>query len=177
MDVKSPGNLIYVLGRTYRELGASHYYDVHGFVGNSVPIVRPEEGKHTMTAVSRAIEERLIDSCHDCSEGGIGVAAAEMAFSGGFGMALELASVPRDAEVTTDDVILFAESNSRFIVEVSRENRAAFEERMASVPYGCIGRIVPYPDFNVRGISRETVVSAEIYQLKEAWQSTFHEGG
>ena len=47
-----------------------------------------------MTAVSRAIEERLIDSCHDCSEGGIGVAAAEMAFSGGFGMALELASVP-----------------------------------------------------------------------------------
>ena len=130
-----------------------------------------------MTALSRAIEEGLIYSCHDCSEGGIGVAAAEMAFSGGLGMELDLASVPRDAEVTTDDVLLFAESNSRFIVEISRPNSAAFEHRMDGVPFGCIGRIVAYPDFIVRGISREKVVSAEIYQLKEAWQSTFREGG
>jgi phosphoribosylformylglycinamidine synthase len=177
MDAKSPGNLIYVLGKTYDELGASHYYDIHGFVGNNVPTVRANEGKRTMTALSRAIEEGLIYSCHDCSEGGIGVAAAEMAFSGGFGMKLDLTSVPRDAEVATDDVLLFAESNSRFIVEISRGNRAAFEERMDGVPFGCIGRIVAYPDFIVRGISREKVVSAEIYQLKEAWQSTFREGG
>ena len=112
MDAKSPGNLIYNLGKTYRELGASHYYDIHGFVGNSVPIVRPEEGKSTMAALSGAIEERLINSCHDCSEGGIGVAAAEMAFSGGFGMELDLANTPRDAEVIDDDVLLFAESNT-----------------------------------------------------------------
>ena len=119
----------------------------------------------------------MIKSCHDCSEGGIGVAAAEMAFSGGFGMKLDLTSVPCDAEVATDDVRLFAESNSRFIVEVSRWNRTAFEECMEGVPFGCIGSIVAYPDFNVRGISRETVVSAKIHQLKEAWQSTFREGG
>ena len=177
MDVKSPGNLIYVLGKTYRELGASHYYDVHGFVGNSVPIVRPEEGKHTMMAVSRAIEERLIISCHDCSEGGIGVAAAEMAFSGGFGMALELASVPRDAEVTTDDVLLFSESNSRFIVEVSRGNCATFEDCMVGVPFGCIGRIVKHPVFAIKGIFGDRVVRTEIHQLKQVWQNTFRDGG
>ena len=177
MDAKSPENLVYVLGKTYHELGASHYFDIHGFVGNSVPIVRPDEGKSTMAALSRAVEERLIKSCHDCSEGGIGVAAAEMAFSGGFGMKLDLTSVPRDAEAATDDVLLFAESNSRFIVEVSRWNRSAFEECMEGVPFGCIGSVVAYPDFNVRGISRETVVSAKIHQLKEAWQSTFREGG
>jgi phosphoribosylformylglycinamidine synthase len=130
-----------------------------------------------MTTLSRAVEERLVDSCHDCSEGGIGVAVAEMAFSGGLGMELDLANAPRDAEVTSDDVLLFAESNSRFIVEISRAKRTAFEDRMAGVPFGCIGRIVTYPDFIVRGISGETVVSAEIYQLKEAWQSTFREGG
>lgn len=177
MDAKSPGNLIYVLGKTYRELGASHYYDIHGFVGNSVPIVRPEEGKATMVALSRAVEERLIYSCHDCSEGGIGVAAAEMAFSGGFGMELDLASVPRDAEVASDDVLLFAESNSRFIVEVSRGNRTAFEERMEGVPCGCIGRTINPPIFVIKGIGRETVVETQIYQLKEAWQKTFREGG
>lgn len=177
MDAKSPGNPIYVLGKTYRELGASHYYDIHGFVGNSVPIVRPEEGKSTMAALSGAIEERLIHSCHDCSEGGIAVAVAEMAFAGGFGMELDLAGVPRDAEVTTDDVLLFAESNSRFILEVSRENCAAFEGFMEGVPYGCIGRIIERPEFAIRGIGGETVVETKIHQLKEAWQSTFRDGG
>lgn len=177
MDAKSPGNLIYVLGKTYRELGASHYYDIHGFVGNSVPVVRPEEGKSTMAALSGAIEERLIYSCHDCSEGGIAVAAAEMAFSGGFGMELDLANAPRDEEVIDDDVVLFAESNSRFIVEVSRENCAAFEEFMEGVPYGCIGRIIERPEFAIRGIGGEMVVETKIHQLKEAWQSTFRDGG
>ena len=177
MDAKSPGSLIYVLGKTYRELGASHYYDIHGFVGNSVPIVRPDEGKRTMTALSRAAEERLINSCHDCSEGGIGVAAAEMAFSGGFGMELDLTSVPRDSKVTTDDVLLFAESNSRFIVEVSRENCAAFEEHMEGVPCSCIGRIIEQSHFVIKGIGGETVVETQIHQLKEAWQNTFRESG
>ena len=177
MDAKSPGNLIYILGNTYQELGASHYYDIHGFVGNSVPVVRPEEGKSTMAALSGAIEERLIYSCHDCSEGGIAVAAAEMAFSGGFGMELDLANAPRDEEVIDDDVVLFAESNSRFILEVSRENCAAFEEFMEGVPYGCIGRIIEQPEFAIRGIGGEKVVETKIHQLKEAWQSTFRDGG
>ena len=177
MDAKSPGNLVYVVGKTYRELGASHYYDIHGFVGNSVPIVRPDEGKPSMSAVSRAVEERLINSCHDCSEGGIGVAAAEMAFSGGFGMELSLAHAPRDVEVTTDDVLLFSESNSRFIVEVSCENRAAFEERIKGVPCGCIGRIIEQEDFVINGIDGDTVVETQIRHLKKAWQNTFREGG
>ena len=177
MDAKSPGSLIYVLGKTYRELGASHYYDIHGFVGNSVPIVRPDEGRRTMTALSRAAEERLINSCHDCSEGGIGVAAAEMAFSGGFGMELDLANTPRDAEVATNDVLLFAESNSRFIVEVPRENCAAFEEHMEGVPCRCIGRIIEQSDFVIKGIGGETVLETQIHQLKEAWQNTFRESG
>ena len=130
-----------------------------------------------MTALSRAIEERLIKSCHDCSEGGIGVAAAEMAFSGGFGMELSLAHAPRDVEVTTDDVLLFSESNSRFIVEVSCENRAAFEERIKGVPCGCIGRIIKQEDFVINGIDGDTVVETQIRHLKEAWQNTFREGG
>ena len=82
MDAKSSGNLIYVVGKTYPELGGSHYYAVHGFIGNNAPIVRPDEGKQTMNTLSCAIDQRLVRSCHDCSEGGIGVAAAEMALAG-----------------------------------------------------------------------------------------------
>ena len=195
MDVKSPGNRIYVVGKTYAELGGSHYYAIHGFVGNSVPKVRPTEGKRTMEALSLAIDQGLVRSCHDCSEGGIGAAAAEMAFAGGLGMQLSLVNVPRDADVTTDDVALFSESNSRFIVEVAPEKQEAFEKCMAGVyseivglspqvrqefekgtagvPIGCIGTVVENAGFVVHGTDGSAIVETTIDRLKENWQGTF----
>ena len=173
MDVKSPGNRIYVVGKTYAELGGSHYHAIHGFVGNSVPKVRPTEGKRTMEALSLAIDQGLVRSCHDCSEGGIGAAAAEMAFAGGLGMHLSLMDVPRDPDVTADDVLLFAESNSRFIVEVAPEKQETFEKRMAGIPIGCIGTVVDSTDFVVNGTDRSTIVETTIDRLKESWQGTF----
>ena len=173
MDVKSPGNLIYVVGKTYRELGGSHYYAVHDYIGNDAPIVRTDEGKQTMTALSRAINSELVRSCHDCSEGGIGVATAEMAFAGGFGMALDLTNAPRDATITADDTLLFSESNSRFIVEIVPDKREAFEKAMTGVPIGCIGSVVGDANFGVKGMGGEPIVETTINQLKESWQGTF----
>ena len=173
MDVKSPSNLIYVVGNTYSELGGSHYYAVHGYIGNDAPIVRANEGKRTMTALSRAIDSGLVRSCHDCSEGGIGVATAEMAFAGGFGMALDLANAPRDTAVTADDTLLFSESNSRFIVEIAPDKQEAFEGAMTGTPIGCIGAVVADANFRVKGMGGEPIVETTINQLKESWQSTF----
>ncbi len=173
MDVKSPGNLIYAVGKTYPELGGSHYYAVHDYIGNDAPIVRTDEGKQTMTALSHAINSGLVRSCHDCSEGGIAVATAEMAFAGGFGMALDLTNVPRDATVTSDDTLLFSESNSRFIVEISPDKREAFEKTVIDVPIGHIGTVIADANFLVKGIDGETVVETTINQLKESWQGTF----
>ena len=173
MDVKSPGSRIYVVGKTYAELGGSHYYAIHGFIGNSAPKVRPAEGKRTMEVLSLAIDQGLVRSCHDCSEGGIGVAAAEMAFAGGLGMHLSLMNVPRDADVTTDDVSLFSESNSRFIVEVAPEKQEAFEKCMAGIPIGCIGTVGDSADFVVKGTDGSTIVETTIDRLKESWQGTF----
>ena len=105
MDTKLAGNLIYVIGQTYDEIGGSHYTAIHNFVGNSVPVVRPKTGKQIIQSLNHAIDHRLIRSCHDCSEGGIGVACAEMAFAGGFGMDLDLSNVPRSNQTNADDVI------------------------------------------------------------------------
>ena len=173
MDAKSSGNLIYVVGKTYPELGGSHYYAVHGFIGNNAPIVRPDEGKQTMNTLSCAIDQRLVRSCHDCSEGGIGVAAAEMAFAGGLGMQLELVNAPRNADVRADPVLLFSESNSRFIVEISPDKREAFQEIMTGIPMGCIGTVIEGEDFVVEGIHGETIVQTTIDRLKASWQGTF----
>ena len=146
MDVKAPGNLIYVVGNTYAELGGSHYFGIHGYIGNSAPVVRPDEGKQTMERLSGAISSGLVRSCHDCSEGGIGVAVAEMAFAGGYGMTLNLANIPTGDDTDADDYLLFSESNSRFIVEVEPQHQHAFENHMSGVPIGSLGTVTETPE-------------------------------
>jgi len=175
MDAKSPGNLIYVIGKTYDEIGGSHYNAIHDFVGNSVPVVRPEIGKRVIQSLNHAIDQRLIRSCHDCSEGGIGVASAEMAFAGGFGMDLDLSNVPRNDQTNADDLILFSESNSRFIVEIAPKSQKEFENAMIGVPISVIGQVIEGKEFTIDGIETgQKVVDTTIDQLKASWQGTFN---
>ena len=173
MDAKSPGDLVYVVGKTYNEMGGSHYYAVRGFIGNSVPQVRPTEGRRTMNALSAAIERGLVRACHDCSEGGIGVAAAEMAFAGGYGMSLNLSASPKSDDINRNDVLLFSESNSRFIVEVPQSSQAEFEQIVAETEWGLLGGITASKEFQVTGLKERQVISANISELKSAWKHTF----
>lgn len=175
MDLKEAGDLVYVVGRTYDELGGSHYYRVQGYLGNNVPQVRAEEGKGTMEALSNATAKGLVCACHDCSEGGLGVAATEMAFAGEVGLEIELNRVPRSAEVTRNDAILFSESNSRFLVEVPPENRKAFEAAMAGTPFAQIGRTTEEPLLIVRGTEGHVIVHSDLMTLKECWQAPMRE--
>ncbi|MCI0511849.1 phosphoribosylformylglycinamidine synthase subunit PurL [candidate division KSB1 bacterium] len=170
MDVKAAGDLIYLLGETKAEMGGSHYYFIHNFTGNRVPQVDAVTGKKLMQALSRATAAGLVRACHDCSEGGLGVAAAEMAFAGGLGIAIELAKVPTRAKIQREDVLLFSESNSRFLVEVAPENRHAFETILQGNVFAQIGQVNPTSKLVVQGLSGQPVVDAELADLKESWQ-------
>lgn len=170
MDAKKPGDLVYVVGTTHAELGGSHYYLVRGYIGNNVPQVDLQKGKKAMEALSQAIALGLVRACHDCSEGGIGVAAAEMAFAGGLGMELHLGEVPISGGIDRNDTILFSESNSRFMVEVAPEHQREFEEVMVGVDFGLVGKVTGDRKFLVYGLNGSLVVSADVDDLKEAWQ-------
>ena len=172
MDAKRAGNILYVVGTTYAELGGSHYYSHLGYVGNTCPSVRPEAALAAFRALSGAIAKGLVRACHDCSEGGLAVAAAEMAFAGGLGMDLYTMTVPRPPDVDRDDIILFSESNSRFLVEVSPDKADKFEAALAGVPCAPLGRITPDATFQVRGLKGQTLIRENIAELKEAWQKT-----
>ena len=123
-----------------------------------------------MDILSSAIGKGLVAACHDCSEGGIGVAAAEMAFSGNLGIAVNLGAVPLGEPIHRSDTILFSESNSRFIVEVVPENKDAFENAMSGIDFALIGDVNNSGTFTVDGIHLRPVVWAIIDELKEAWQ-------
>ena len=171
MDCKKEGNLIYIVGTTYDELGGSHYYGIHGFIGNNVPRVDPKRGKRLMDALSATTDKGLVRSCHDLSEGGLGVAAAEMAFAGGLGMAIHLANVPLGSLINRDDLILFSESNTRFLLEVAPKDRHQFEKMMAGFDCAAIGEVISDRSLKIYGLSGEQVLSTPLAELKEAWQN------
>jgi phosphoribosylformylglycinamidine synthase II len=170
MDCKRAGDLIYIVGDTFNELGGSHYFSVHGYTGNRVPEVRPEKGKKLMDALAVAMSKRLVSACHDLSEGGIGVAAAEMAFASGLGMTVRLKDVPLAETIERDDFVLFSESNTRFLAEVAQDKKKEFEAALSGVDFAEIGQVTGDRKLEVCGRNGGTVLSADIYELKEAWQ-------
>ena len=171
MDLKQAGHHLYVLGETKHELGGSYLYRLQGRSGGTPPGLA-QHGPETARALHRAIVDGLVSACHDCSEGGLAVALAEMAIAGRLGLRVSLASVPvlerREAD---DEGLLFAESNGRYVVEVPADNVAAFEARVRSVPHSRIGQVTRGEQVIVTGCHRdETVFSLSVAELTNAWR-------
>jgi len=171
MDVKQPGNIIYIVGQTYLELGASQYYQLKGFIGKTVPKVRVNKARKLMDSIIEAIDSRYVKACHDLSEGGLAVAAAEMAFSGGYGMALRLEDIPRTEKMCRNDFLLFSESNSRFLVEIPEKHQEEFEALMKGNAYAAIGRVKKNGYLSIYGLNGEEVVDAGLTELRNRWKS------
>ncbi len=171
MYAKAAGNLIYVVGNTREELGGSHYYDLYQGTGNQVPKIYPKESKAAFAALSKATEKGLVKSMHDCSDGGLSVALAEMAFSGGLGMEVFLGEVPVKAAGINNEGILFSESHSRFVVEVKKSKQKDFEKQLKGVACGLAGCLTDKTDFKVYGLDGKICINAGIPKLKEAWRA------
>ena len=170
MDVKRPDDRIYVLGMTRDELGGSEYFASLGFVGNDVPKVNATSAKKLYSSLEKAINEGTVASCHDCSDGGLGVALAESAFSGEFGMTIELTKVPVE-NIKRADTIMFSESQSRFVVTVAPGNVKRFEQILKGNVFADVGEVTARQDFTVMD-GEKVLLSAGIDELKEAWQKT-----
>jgi len=170
MDFKKAGDLIYIVGTTQNELAGSEYFRMHGFIGNKVPKVNPQQGKQLMDKLSVATEKGLVRACHDLSEGGLGVAVAEMAFAAGLGATVHLGCTPLGEPIERDDFILFSESNSRFLVEVAPESKGEFEKTMTTTNLATIGRVSNSEMLEIYGVNDRKMVAKSVAELKEAWQ-------
>ena len=171
MDAKQAGNLILIVGETKDELGGSQYYAAHGELGANVPKVDLKTAPKIVAAVAKAINQGLVRSCHDCSEGGLAVALAEMAFAGGLGIHAQLNGVPCNVEDLRTDTMLFSESASRFIVEIEPDNFGRFADICRDVRFAEIGRVVDDAQLIIKDGQNRPVINAEIAQLKEVWQA------
>jgi phosphoribosylformylglycinamidine synthase len=169
MDAKRSGHSVYVIGLTKNELGGSEYFAHHGFIGNNVPKVDAELAGKTYRALAEAIERELIASCHDCSDGGLGVALAETAFAGGLGITADISLVPT-GEILRADYLLFSESQSRFVVTVPGRKAKEFENIMDGTPFARIGKVTKSPCLVINEGKKKNLISADVFELKRAWQ-------
>ncbi len=158
-DFKGPGNRIYVIGETKEEMGGSLLYRVFGGKQGVVPSVDVDNVRELTVKTLRAMDRRLISSCHDCSDGGIAVAVAEMCISGQTGAVLDL----RKAADMSPRKVLYSESNTRWIAEVSEENAEEFEKIMGGSAHN-IGK-TGGKSMNIR----DSGVIIEVEDMRKAW--------
>ena len=176
MPFKRSGNPVYIIGETLSELGGSHYAKLAGAKGGKAPKVNFKNAGRIFSKLGALLakqrpESRTVAACHDCSEGGIGVALAEMAFAGGLGAQIELGKMPMGEKIRRDDFILFSESNTRFIVEVEAERRKEFEGAMKGTAFAEIGRVAGNT-LEIKGLAGNIIVNEGIDALKRAWKGT-----
>ncbi|MEK6837912.1 MAG: AIR synthase-related protein, partial [Nanoarchaeota archaeon] len=172
MDIKKEGSSIYVIGETKDEMGGSHYNELVGLglESGNVPMIDAEKSKKIFSAAEEAIKRKTVLACHDCSEGGMAVAIAEMCFAGSVGAELEFRNAPHSGNEITDDVMLFSESQTRFIAEVEKGKETAFESVMNKngCSYGLLGK-TKGKWLIIRG-SGGRLIDSGINELKNAWQ-------
>jgi phosphoribosylformylglycinamidine synthase len=173
-NFKKADNLIYIVGSTRPELGASEYFRSLNISAGFVPKVEIKEAKRTFTLISKVITQGFVRSCHDLSEAGLGVCIAEMCMGSDLGASLFLNEVPGPSGMK-DYEILFSESPTRFILEVAKKDKDAFEACFSGIPLGLIGCISQDKRMVVYGRDSREVINLELNQLREAWMRTFEE--
>lgn len=163
---QSSGSKLYLLGQTKIEMGGSHYYhlsEAHKSLG-VVPEVQPKLHFQRAKALHKAMQRGLVLSCHDCAEGGLAVAMAEMALSSQLGCQVDLSHVAPSLTAS-----LFSESSGRYLVEVPAAQSADFEALCG--PHLCqfLGQVTESQELQWRYQGNQQQVSVKACQ--DAWRT------
>ncbi len=166
MDLKKPGNLLFLLGPTHEELGGSHLFLVRGLQGGEAPRVDLNLAPKLFRKLYALVQQGLIQACHDLSEGGLAVALAEMCLAGNLGAEVR---VPKFEALSTE-AILFSESNSRFLLEVAPDRAAELEGQLLDLPFAKLGVVIEELRLSLTSDNGSPLIGARVADLREAWQ-------
>jgi len=170
-NFKKPENHIYLIGKTYAELGGSLLNRVTGADGGSAPDLR-KDAAFVLRAVSNVIKEGLVLAVHDLSEGGLGLTLCEMSMSG-IGAEIDVSGIEvKESGLSGAELLinrLFSESNSRFLVEVNPEKAEKFEKAIECISFNKIGNTIADKKVTVKDGVR-VIYSAGINEIKRLWQ-------
>lgn len=166
MDFKKPENLIFLLGETKQELGGSALTRVLGLKGGEVPKVNGKRSFSMMRSLEKAIQAGLVQSCHDLSEGGLGVSLAEMCIGGSLGAEINL---PSDLNFS-DDIFLYSESPSRWLIEAEPKHLAQLKKIFSLVPFSLLGKVKKEPSLKIVS-HKKRIVNLGVQKMRTIWNS------
>jgi phosphoribosylformylglycinamidine synthase len=170
MDLKAPGDVIYLVGETRAELGGSHWLEVTGGKGGRVP-QPPRAAPSLYRKLHGAMRAGLVRAAHDLSEGGLAVALAETAFAGELGARVALEHVARSEDADDDSTMLFSESGGRLLVAVAPEDCEAFESHLSGEAFAPIGEAIADPLLHVTGRDGHVLLEEPLATLKDVWRA------
>ncbi len=170
-QLKRTGSHLYLLGKRKRELGGSEYYRLYGELGANLPLPNFAEVQKEIFTLTDAIDQELVLSAHDISEGGLAITLAEMAFGGWgegrIGIEVDLDLVP-DFELEPW-VKLFSETGG-FVLEVAPEKNDAFVQlcEQAGLPIYRIGSSTESSRL-VFQTGAQNILNVEVAQAAHEW--------
>ncbi len=168
MDLKQPGSAVYLIGKHQPKLAGSHLALVCNQSTSSADIPEPVPAAPQLyAALHAAMQSGWVRACHDLSEGGLAVTAAEMCIAGRLGMEIHLPAAGNADALTC----LFGETNACLLVEVAEENKAAFEAQLGAFGCALLGNVTAEPNLTIWEQS-ETMFTLPVEQLVNAWQRT-----
>ena len=169
-ELKSVENPIYIIGKdTENEMGGSEYFKLMRIDGKAVPKIDIEILKKCMNGILSAIDRGYIASCHDISEGGIGVCLSEMAIGGDLGVLVDLKNIGKNLR---SDIKLFSESNDRWIIEVKKEKETDFLKLLNKEknPYRKLGWVKGKRLIINDG--KNKIIDLKVEELRYIWKKT-----
>ncbi len=169
-DFKKEGDIIYMLGGTWREMAGSEAGSELGLACNTVPHVHVQSALPMYRRLHRAIYERVVSACHDLSDGGLAVSIAEMCIGGRLGASIDLEAVPC-FEAMNKTELLYSESASRLLVSVSPEKSALFESLLQGHTVAKIGQVTADKTLSIMS-GNSTICAEPVRELAKAFKAT-----
>jgi phosphoribosylformylglycinamidine synthase len=172
-DLKSAGSRLAIVGLTCADTAGSQLEVVGRVRGGRVPTVDATVCRDTFAVIAAAQRAGLVAACHDCSDGGLLAAVAEMAIGGAAGATIDLAAVPAEVPVGAgrDLTLAFAESPGRFICEVPAAGVDGFQTLLAGHRWGWIGTVTDATTLTVNASSGQEIARVAVERLADAWRS------
>jgi len=178
-DFKDKGDIIYILGETHQELGASELSfmlseETGGGIGNDAPQIDTTRNLAMYRALTAAMGEGLVRSAHDCSDGGLAVAVAECCFGCDGATTINLDALAND---NVDEwALLFGESLGRILVSVKPEDAETFEAALSGNAITRIGTVDDKKTLQFT-MGDNTLLKANLTTLLNSWKGTLNMGG
>lgn len=173
IDLKFPGDLIYILGETFDELGGSEYSDILGNTGNKVPSTDSKENLKIYRRYAKAAAEGLIASAIGVNRGGLSVALAKTAIAGKLGVNVLLKDLP--GKVGHDQKALFSESTGRILLTVNPENKSKFESLMKGIKFAQLGEVSNIDAIKIKGLKNKEIVSVKVGEVLDTYRKRFRD--